>query len=103
MEPAAAKTGSAIESGVAVLIVRSALLRITQNFVRLAQFLEFLLSRFVFRVLVRMIFYCELSVRLFDFLRLRTFLHAEDFVVAAFGHGSDRNSTRLNSSHIPLS
>ena len=60
--------GPAVKGGMAVLVVGGALLRVAQDFVGLAQFLELLLGGFVARVLVRVILDRELAVGLLDFL-----------------------------------
>ena len=80
--------GAPIEGRVAVLVVGGALLRVAQDFVGFAEFLEFFLGRLVAGILVRMKFDRQLAVGLLDLLDVRGALDAEDFVVVAFGHES---------------
>ena len=76
MEPAAtATTGKAaralVKCRMAMLIVQPAFLRIAQNLVSLAEFLELFLGCFIARIFVRMKFHGEFAVRLLDFLGRR--------------------------------
>src|SRR6266516_1545347 len=82
-----ASEGAPVEGRVAILIVGGALLRIGKDFVGLAQFFELIFGQFI-RVFVRMIFYRQLPVGLFDLFRSGIFFEAEDLVVIALGHGS---------------
>ncbi len=70
---AAARAGAGIKGGVAVLVVGGALLRVAQDFVGLAEFLEIFLGRLVARIFVRMKFHGQLAVGFLDFLVARAF------------------------------
>ena len=76
----AIRPGTRIEGGRTVLVKRRSFLGITQDAIRLAQFLELLLGLLVPRILVRMVFHRELAVRLFEFLVGGVFGNAQDLV-----------------------
>ncbi len=77
---------SRIERRVAVLVVGGAFLRVAQDFVGLAQLLEFFLRRVVARVFVRVIFYGQLAVAFSDFLKRDFAADFKNLVIIAFGH-----------------
>src|SRR5262245_332434 len=72
---------AATQSGLAVTIVRRALLRIAQNIVRLRDLLEPLLGVFRAVVAVRMVGHRKFAIRLLDFVVRRRALHAEYCVI----------------------
>ena len=75
-----------IERRVAVLVVGGAFLRVAQDLVSLAKFLEFFLCRVVARIFVRMMFHGQLAVSFFDLLKRDFAADFQDFVIIAFGH-----------------
>ena len=82
------RPGARIKGVMAVLIIGGALLRVTQGFVGFAKFLKFFFGRFIPRIFIGVEFDCELTVGLFNFVRIGFARHAEDFVIIAFGHGN---------------
>ena len=70
------------------MVVGGAFLRVADRFVGFAEFLEFLLGGFVARVFIRVIFYREFAVGLFDVLVGGLAGDAEHFVVIPLGHRS---------------
>ena len=85
MEAAARHRRALGERGVAIAIVGGALIRIHQDVVGFAEFLEFLFGAGVVRVFVRMKFDRELAIRAFDLLFGRLAADDEDLVIIALG------------------
>ena len=83
--------GARIKGGVAVLVVGGAFLRVAQDFVGMAEFLEIFLGNLVARVFVRVKFHGLLAVGFFDFVVARVLIDAENFVIVAFSHGRTLN------------
>ncbi len=83
VEPAAAHAGQPL---VAVGVVGGALLRIGKDAVSLRRFLELFFGGLIARIAVRMILHSQFAVGDFDLLLGRAALHAEHFVIIAFGH-----------------
>ncbi len=71
----------------AVLIVNLALLRFAQDIVRFLHFLETLLSGFVARVQIGMVFARQLAVRFADLVFFGAARHAQRFVIIGFACG----------------
>jgi hypothetical protein len=69
---ASAKPGAAahvgVDAGVAVTVIRLALLRVRQHFVGLLGLLELVLRALAIRIAVRMVLHCELAIGLLDVL-----------------------------------
>jgi len=85
MEAAGTETGTTLREGcVPKPVVCGALIRIHQDIVSFAQFLEFFLGVRVVRVFVRMKLYRELAIGAFDLLIGGASLNAQNFVVIAF-------------------
>jgi hypothetical protein len=68
----------------AVAIVGGAVLRVHQDLVSFADFLELVFAGFVVRVAVGMKFEGQFAVGLLDVLLAGATVHAEDFVIVAF-------------------
>src|SRR5438105_4716370 len=83
----------------AELVVRRALFRILQRFIRLADFLEFLLGVGLFRY-VGMVFARELAIRLLDVIIAGAALDAEGRVVVLVFHQSTLRMAGLRSSTV---
>ena len=71
------------KGGVAIAIIRGALLVVVEDIVSLTDLLELVLGSFVVRVFVGVIFHRELAVGLFEIVRSRVSGNAEDLVVVA--------------------
>ena len=68
MKSAATRASTAAgKCGVAVAIISGSLVGVAQGLVGFSEFLEFILSGVVARVLVRVEFHRQLAVRFFDF------------------------------------
>src|SRR5438552_1724834 len=76
-----ARARSGIESGVAVLVISGALLRVAQRFIGFTQFFELFLGGLVARIFVGMIFAGQFPVGLLDFVLTGVALHAEDLEI----------------------
>ena len=87
-EAAAAARGAPprVKGRVPILVIGRAFLRLIQDLVSLAEFLEFLLGGFVARIFVGMMFDREFAIGLFDLLIARAARHAKDFVIVSFRH-----------------
>jgi hypothetical protein len=78
-----------VHTGMAVLVVGRALLRIAQHLVGLFGLLELDLGRLgcFTLVAVRVVLHRQLAIGLLDFLVRRVFRNAQNFVKVSFGHG----------------
>ena len=77
----------ALQTGVAIAVVRRALLRIAQNAVGFRGLLEFLLGVRVLGVAVGVVQQRELAVRALDLLVAGIPANAKNLVVISFRHG----------------
>ncbi len=76
-----------LEGGVAEAIIGRALLIVLQDVIGLVDLLEAVLAGRIARILVRVPYHGELTVRGLDLLVLRGAGDLEDFVIVALGHG----------------
>ena len=87
MKPAASAGAAALlEGGVAVAVIRGALVGIHEDVICLAELLEFFLRPLVAGIFVRMEFDRELAIRPLDFVRLGGAFDEENFVIVPLGH-----------------
>ncbi len=85
-----------VDPFVAVAVVARPLLVVGQHFVRLGDYLEFLLGLgLVFAVGVGVVFPCQCAVRFLDFRLRRIPLDTEHFVVVPLCHGGGATSRRI--------
>ena len=89
---AASQAGAFVKGSMAVLIVGRAFLRVIQDFVGFAQFLELFFGSLIAGVLVGVKFDGQFAVGLFDFLVACVPFHPQDFVIVAFSHGLTRKN-----------
>ena len=78
---AACSAATLLKRRMAKLVILSALIRITQNGIRLGCLLKLLLCFLVARIHIRMIFLCQGTVRLFQCCVICILIHTQDFVV----------------------
>ncbi len=83
-EPAA--THIRINARMTIAVICLALLRIGQHFVSLFGFLELVFGSLAIRVAVRMVFHCELAIRLFDFIIRSVLRNTQYFVIITLCH-----------------
>ena len=90
---ASSKTGTAaaprhvgIDTGMTKLIVRAALLRVGEHFIRLADFLELALSSFIVEVAIRVEFHGQSAGGLFDIGFRGIARHTQHFVIITLRH-----------------
>ena len=82
----AASTHSALECGVAVLVIGSALLRVAQYFISFLRFLEMFLGFRIVRIAVGVMLHRQLAISLFDIFVRSIAVDAENFIVVFFCH-----------------
>src|SRR2546423_2005375 len=78
----------------AILIVGRALLRVAKHLVGFAEFFEFVLSRFIPRIFIRVIFYGKFAVGLLDLFDRGALLDGQYLVVVALSHAWPRVAGR---------
>ena len=77
--------GAAVfKRGMAVLVIGPALVRITQDTVGLRRLLELFFRHFITGIQIRMIFFCQFSVRVLQSLIIRISVYSEHLIIIAF-------------------
>ena len=87
-ETAGSCTGSAavirVYAGMTELVVPCTFLGVRQHFIRFVDFLEFFFCIFIPGILVRMVFYCHLTVSLFQLRICGILLYAQYLIIISF-------------------
>ncbi len=90
-----AERASAVEGGVAELVVALFFLGVREDVVGVLDFLELLLGRLVAGIGVRVVLAGEPSIRLLDLFRRRVPGHAQDLVIISVGHRIPQTPPRI--------
>eukprot|EP01132_Coremiostelium_polycephalum_P016378 gene16378-biopygen8372 len=87
-ETGTAATHAWVDTGMAILVVSGALVRITQAFVGLIGLFEQLFGFFAIRITVRVVLHCQATVSLFQVRLAGAALHTQHFVIVTLCHKS---------------
>ena len=84
IEAATAAHAALFKGRMTELVILRTLLAVTQNLIRFVDFLEFFFCIFIPGILVRMVFYCHLTVSLFQLRICGILLYAQYLIIISF-------------------